>query len=282
MTRGTPDTQRADVALVERGLAPSRARANAMILEGLVRSGDRRVEKAGDLIRVDAPLSVAGPDHPYVGRGGIKLAAALDAFAIDPRGLVCLDVGASTGGFTDCLLRRGARRVYAVDVGHGQLHWRLRQDPRVVVMEGRHGARLVPGDFPEAPDLVTVDCSFISVLKVLPAIARLLRPGGRVVALVKPQFEAGPKAAPKGVVRDPSVHEAVLRRVVDEAPALGLEPLGVVASPLVGPGGNREFFVLFGAHAREDAVTPADQRDDASRPVEEIRRAVRGPGSGAS
>jgi 23S rRNA (cytidine1920-2'-O)/16S rRNA (cytidine1409-2'-O)-methyltransferase len=242
----------------------------------------QRVDKPGTLVDASTPVERRSRGPEYVSRGGTKLAGALDAFGITPQDLVAVDVGASTGGFTDCLLRRGARRVYAVDVGHGQLHWRLRRDPRVVLMEGRHGARLAPEDFPEAPDLVTVDCSFISVLKVLPAIARLLRPGGRVVALVKPQFEAGPKAAPKGVVRDPSVHEAVLRRVVDEAPALGLEPLGVVASPLVGPGGNREFFVLFSAHAREDAVTPADQRDDASRPVEEIRRAVRGPGSGAS
>jgi len=162
---------------------------------------------------------------------------------VNPDGIVVLDVGASTGGFTDCVLQRGARRVYAVDVGHGQLHWRLRRDPRVVVLEGRHAARMQPADLPEPADLATVDCSFISVLRVLPAVAHMVRPGGLVLALVKPQFEAGPKAAPRGVVRDPAVHEAVLRRTIGGVRSMGLVPSGVIASPILGPDGNREFFI---------------------------------------
>lgn len=258
--------RRLDLLVAGLGLAPSRHQAEAAIRAGEVYVDGARVDKPGALTAEDAAIERRPRGPAYVSRGGIKLAAALDAFGVDPRDWVVIDVGASTGGFTDCVLRRGARRVYAVDVGHGQLHWRLRQDPRVVVMEHRHAARLAPGDLPEPADLATVDCSFISVLKILPAAARLLRPGGLVVALVKPQFEAGPKAAPRGVVRDPSVHEAVLRRVVAEAPHAGLRPVGIAASPLLGPDGNREFFVLL---LKDGGAVP-------DHLTEEIRAAVRG------
>jgi 23S rRNA (cytidine1920-2'-O)/16S rRNA (cytidine1409-2'-O)-methyltransferase len=234
---------RLDQLVVARGFAPSRHQAEAAIRAGEIFVGGARFDKPGTPVPEDAVVERRTRGPAFVSRGGIKLAAALDAFGVDPDGMAVLDVGASTGGFTDCVLQRGARRVYAVDVGHGQLHWRLRQDPRVVVLEGRHAARMRPGDLPEAADLATIDCSFISVLKVLPAVARLVRPASLVLALVKPQFEAGPKAAPRGVVRDPAVHEAVLRRVVGEVRSLGLVPIGVIASPILGPDGNREFFV---------------------------------------
>ncbi|MFZ5876800.1 MAG: TlyA family RNA methyltransferase [Nitrospirota bacterium] len=244
MTRSKPDAQRADVALVERGLAPSRARAHAMILEGLVRSGDRRVEKAGELIGLDAPLSVSGPDHPFVGRGGIKLAAALDAFAVDPRGLVCLDVGASTGGFTDCLLQRGAARVWAVDVGYGQLAWSLRTDPRVRLLE-RANIRTLPREsIPDAIDLAVIDVSFISLRLVLPRMTEFVRPGGRVIALIKPQFEVGRGLVGRGgVVRDSALRERAARDVTAAAEAMGLRVIGVVASPIEGRDGNQEYLV---------------------------------------
>jgi 23S rRNA (cytidine1920-2'-O)/16S rRNA (cytidine1409-2'-O)-methyltransferase len=183
-----------------------------------------------------------------------------------------LDVGASTGGFTDCVLQRGAARVYAVDVGRGQLHWRLRRDPRVVVMEGRHAARLQPSDVPEPIDLATIDCSFISLLKVLPAVAACVRPGGVIVALIKPQFEVGPKAAPRGVVRDADTHARVVRAIVDGVRALDLVPRGVIASPLLGPDGNREFLIALG-------VKPADGADDID---EQVKRAVHGVGGAGS
>jgi 23S rRNA (cytidine1920-2'-O)/16S rRNA (cytidine1409-2'-O)-methyltransferase len=262
--------RRLDQLAVARGLAPTRHQAEAAIRAGELYVDGRRVDKPGALVSEAAGLERRARGPAYVSRGGVKLAAALDAFGVVVAGQVALDVGASTGGFTDCLLQRGARRVYAVDVGRGLLHWRLRQDPRVIVMEGRHAARLTPGDLPEPVDLITVDCSFISLQKVLPALVALVRPGGAVVALVKPQFEAGPRAAPKGVVRDPAVHEQVLRRVVASGPALGLRPCGVSASPLLGPDGNREFFVLF----RKDEEPAADDLDAA------IRRVVRPQGSG--
>jgi 23S rRNA (cytidine1920-2'-O)/16S rRNA (cytidine1409-2'-O)-methyltransferase len=255
---------RLDHLCVAQGLAPSRHQAEAAIRAGEVYVDGGRVDKPGTLIAAGATIERRARGPAFVSRGGTKLAGALDALGVDPSGQVVLDVGASTGGFTDCLLQRGARRVYAVDVGRGLLHWRLRGDPRVVVMEGRHGARLTPDELPEPVGLATVDCSFISILKVLPAVARLLRSGGTVVALVKPQFEAGPKAAPRGVVRDPAVHETVLRRVVAETPPMGLRPGRVSASVLTGPEGNREFFVLL----RKEAGAPADTLD------EEIRREV--------
>jgi 23S rRNA (cytidine1920-2'-O)/16S rRNA (cytidine1409-2'-O)-methyltransferase len=237
---------RLDRLLVDRGLAPTRERAQALILAGRVEVGGRRAEKAGEPVDPEAVLSVAGPEHPYVSRGGVKLAAALDAFALDPAGLVCLDVGASTGGFTDCLLQRGAARVYAVDVGHGQLDARLRADPRVVVRERVNARRLSAEDVPESVDLAVVDVSFISLRLILPAVVARVRPGGAAVLLVKPQFEAGRGEVPRGgVVRS----EETRRRVVSEIEALGrdlrLEPIGARPSPILGARGNAEFLLGF-------------------------------------
>lgn len=266
--RGEPvrraERSRLDLLVVARGLSSSRHQAEAMIRAGEIFVGGERLDKPGVLVSGAAALErrPRGPD--YVSRGGVKLSGALDGLGVDPTGLVALDVGASTGGFTDCLLQRGARRVYAVDVGRGQLHWRLRQDPRVVVMEGRHAARLLPGDLPEKVDLATVDCSFISALMVLPAVAPLVREGGSLLVLVKPQFEAGPKSAPKGVVRDPAVHEAVLRRVATGAHAIGLRPAGVRASALLGPEGNREFFLLL---QKDGAASSCDLEAEIPRAV---------------
>jgi 23S rRNA (cytidine1920-2'-O)/16S rRNA (cytidine1409-2'-O)-methyltransferase len=215
-----------------------------MILEGLVRSGDRRVDKAGDLIRADAPLSVTGPDHPFVGRGGIKLAAALDAFGVDPRGLVCLDVGASTGGFTDCLLQRGAARVWAVDVGYGQLAWSLRTDPRVHLLERANIRTLARHAIPDEIDLAVVDVSFISLRLVLPRLMDFVRPEGRIIALVKPQFEVGRgRVGRGGVVRDPALRERAACDVVAAAQALGLHSIGIIPSPIEGRDGNLEYLL---------------------------------------
>lgn len=233
---------RLDQLLVDRGLAPSRERARSMVMAGHVHVAERRVVKPGTLVAPEAPVEVSQPP-PYVGRGGTKLAYALDVFRLDPAGLVCLDVGASTGGFTDCLLQRGATKVYAVDVGHGQLDWRLRQDPRVAVMEGvnaRHGIEL-----PEVVDLATIDVSFISLELVIPPTVTCLQTGGILLALVKPQFEAGRRKVGKGgVVRDPKVHGEVLSRlinwVVDRG---GVRIAGLTPSPILGDAGNREFFL---------------------------------------
>lgn len=259
-----PGRTRLDQLVAAQGLAPSRHQAEAAIRAGEIFVDGRRIEKPGVLVADGAAVERRARGPAFVSRGGIKLAAALDAFGVDPSGLTVLDVGASTGGFTDCALQRGARRVYAVDVGRGQLHWRLRQDARVVPMEGRHAARLQPGDLPEPADLATVDCSFISALKVLPAVARMVRPGGLILVLVKPQFEVGPRAAPGGVVRDPAVHEAVLRRVIDQARAMGLGAEGVAASPILGPEGNREFFVAL-RNAPPGAAGDVEQLEQGAR-----------------
>ncbi len=244
-TRG-PTRIRLDQLLVERGLAESRARAQALLLAGRVRvgSGDsaRADRNPGDLVDADTEVLVVAPD-PYVSRGGHKLAGALDAFGIDPAGLVCLDVGASTGGFTDVLVQRGAARVYAVDVGRGQLADRLVRDPRVVVRDRVNARALDATVVPEPVDLAVVDVSFISLRLVLGPVAALLRPRGRVVPLVKPQFEAGREAAKGGVVRDAAIHASVLQRVVADAAAVGLGAQAVVASPILGPEGNREFLL---------------------------------------
>jgi 23S rRNA (cytidine1920-2'-O)/16S rRNA (cytidine1409-2'-O)-methyltransferase len=237
---------RLDALLVARGLAPTRAKAQALVLAGLVEVDGRPAVKAGQAFDGDVAIRVAGPEHPYVSRGGVKLAAALDRFDLDPRGKVCLDVGASTGGFTDCLLQRGAARVYAVDVGWGQLDAKLRSDPRVVVREKVNARSLTSGDVPEPVALAAVDVSFISLRLILPAIVPLLAKGSAIIALVKPQFEAGRGEVPRGgVVRS----EATRRRVVDEILAagrgLGLEVLGQVASPIRGARGNAEFLVGF-------------------------------------
>jgi 23S rRNA (cytidine1920-2'-O)/16S rRNA (cytidine1409-2'-O)-methyltransferase len=246
VTRLPSDKRRADLALVERGLAPSRARAQALIIEGLVRCGDRVVEKAGEWVPADAPLRVTGEDHPYVGRGGVKLAAALDAFGIDPRGAVCLDVGASTGGFTDCLLQRGAVRVWAVDVGYGQLAWSLRTDPRVRVIERANIRTLDRAAIPDPIALVTIDVSFISLRLVLPNVLQWLQPGGRVVALVKPQFEVGKGEVGRGgIVRDAAMRERVVDEIAAVTAGLGLTSIGTLPSPITGRDGNQEYLVGF-------------------------------------
>lgn len=236
---------RADALLVERGLAESRARGQALIMAGAVFAGERRVEKPGQLLPRDAPLEVRGRDHPWASRGGVKLAHGLDHFGIDPGGLVCLDVGASTGGFSDVLLQRGAKRVYAVDVGHGQLDWRLRQDPRVVVLERTNVRNLDATVIPEPVGLITVDVSFIGLELALPAALALAAPGARLVALIKPQFEVGKGRVGKGgVVRDPALRREVCERLRAWLAARpGWTVLGVTESPIAGPKGNQEFLL---------------------------------------
>jgi len=237
--------QRADQLLVERGLAESRARAQSLILAGLVFLGERRIDKPGETLAPDVGLEVRGRDHPWVSRGGIKLAHALDHFAIDPAGWIALDIGASTGGFTDVLLIRGAGRVYAVDVGHGQLAWKLRQDPRVVVYERTNARTLGRARVPEPVDIITCDASFIGLATVLPAPLALAAERASLVALIKPQFEAGPKDVGKGgVVRDPAIHRAVCERAAVWISAQdGWHVVGIVESPIRGPEGNREFLL---------------------------------------
>lgn len=236
---------RADLVLVERGLAESRARAQALILAGLVYEGTRRVEKPGDGVAQPEALSVRGRDHPWVSRGGLKLVKGLDHFGIDPAGLVGLDVGASTGGFTDVLLHRGAAKVYAVDVGHGQLAWSLRQDPRVVVLERTNARHLDRALIPDPVGIVVCDASFIGLETVLPAALALAAPGARAVALIKPQFEVGPDRVGKGgVVRDPELHREVCDRIAAWLAARsGWQVLGITESPITGPEGNVEFLI---------------------------------------
>ena len=240
-----PEKRRADLLLVERGLAPSRERAQALILAGEVfRGGERRVEKAGEQLPLDAELTVRAPDHPYVSRGGVKLQGALDAFCFDPSGLVAADFGASTGGFSDCLLQRGAARVYAIDVGRGQLHDKLRRDPRVVVMERINARHLKAGDLPEPLALVVIDASFIGLAKLLPAAHALLAPAGQVLALVKPQFEVGKENVGKGgVVRDEQARSDAIAEAAASAAELGFIERGRADSVLAGPAGNRECFL---------------------------------------
>lgn len=207
-------------------------------------SGTTRLDKPGTMIADDAPLEVRGREHPWVSRGGVKLAHALDQFGLDPTGRVCLDIGASTGGFTDVLLARGARCVYAVDVGHGQLDWRLRNDPRVVVLERTNARHLSAREVPEPPGFITCDASFIGLRQVLPAALALARADAVLVALIKPQFEVGKGHVGKGgVVRDPALHDAVCRAVADWLAAEGWRVRGIVESPILGPEGNREFLI---------------------------------------
>jgi 23S rRNA (cytidine1920-2'-O)/16S rRNA (cytidine1409-2'-O)-methyltransferase len=251
--------KRLDVLLVERGLAESRAQAQALVMAGLVPGHS----KAGEQLDEAAPLEVERPP-PYVSRAGHKLANALEAFGVDPRGLDCLDVGASTGGFTDVLLQRGAARVIALDVGHGQLHQRLREDPRVVVLERTNARELA--ELPFAPQLVVCDVSFISLRLALPPALSLAALGWQALVLVKPQFEAGRAEVPKGVVRDRAVHRRVLEEVAEASREWGGRILGVVDSGLPGPKGNREF-VLHLAHAERPGL-PAELDDwiaDATR-----------------
>jgi 23S rRNA (cytidine1920-2'-O)/16S rRNA (cytidine1409-2'-O)-methyltransferase len=238
---------RLDQLLVARGLAQSRERARALILAGEVTVAGTPAAKAGTLVDDAADIAVRTPDHPWVGRGGLKLAHALDAFRIDVRDLTALDIGASTGGFTDVLLQRGARRVVALDVGHGQIAWRLRTDPRVTVIEGVNARHLRPEDLPAdlgPVDLVTIDVSFISLRHILPVVPPRLSPAGQVIALVKPQFEAGrDEVGAGGVVTDAAVHARVIDDVTRAAREVGLGCVGLEPSPVAGAEGNREFFL---------------------------------------
>jgi 23S rRNA (cytidine1920-2'-O)/16S rRNA (cytidine1409-2'-O)-methyltransferase len=238
--------QRADKLLVDRGLVETRAKAQALIMAGKVYSGDRRIAKAGDTLPEDAPLELKGQDHPWVSRGGLKLAHALSEFSLDPKGAVAIDVGASTGGFTDVLLAHGASKVYAVDVGHGQLAWKLRTDPRVVVLERTNARHLTAQQIPELVDWVVCDASFIGLEIVLPAALALTRPRAVAVALIKPQFEVGPDRVGKGgVVRDPALHQEVCERIrawLSRQP--GWSVTGLTESPILGPEGNKEFLIV--------------------------------------
>jgi 23S rRNA (cytidine1920-2'-O)/16S rRNA (cytidine1409-2'-O)-methyltransferase len=235
---------RLDVLMTERGLAPSRERARAMILAGQVTVDGQVLSKAGTAIAPAARIELVRPDHPYVGRGGLKLAHALDAFGVAIEGREALDIGASTGGFTDVLLRLGAVRVVALDVGHGQLDWRLRNDPRVVVIEGKNARYLAPDDIPGPVDVAVIDVSFISLAQIMPRVPPLLRQGADVIALVKPQFEAGrDEVGKRGIVRDPDVHERVIARVTEAAARVGLARAGLTPSPVKGAEGNQEFLL---------------------------------------
>ena len=235
---------RADVLLTQKGLAPSRARAQALILGGKVFSADRRVEKSGQTLDEDAPLEVREPDHPYVSRGGVKLAGALEAFGYDPAGKTVADFGASTGGFTDCLLQRGATKSFAIDVGYGQLHNKLLQDPRVVVMERTNARHLKRGALPEEVDLVVIDASFIGLEKLLPAARALLKAEGDILALVKPQFQVGQdKVGKGGVVRDPTLRRKATATVAADAEKLGFALVAQADCVITGPKGNQETFI---------------------------------------
>jgi 23S rRNA (cytidine1920-2'-O)/16S rRNA (cytidine1409-2'-O)-methyltransferase len=238
---------RLDQLLVERNLVTSRERARALILAGQVRVAGQPVTKAGTAVDADATVELIAPDHPYVGRGGLKLAHALDRFHIDVTGREGLDIGASTGGFTDVLLQRGAVRVVALDVGHGQLDWRLRNDPRVVVIEHFNARRLSPADLPAPVGIVTVDVSFISLRHILPVIPPVLETGGDIVALVKPQFEAGRSEVRDGIIKDPAVHARVVEEVTAAGAEVGLRRVDVIPSPVTGQKGNVEFLLHFRA-----------------------------------
>jgi 23S rRNA (cytidine1920-2'-O)/16S rRNA (cytidine1409-2'-O)-methyltransferase len=235
---------RLDCAVVARGLAESRQRAQALILAGAVLVNDRPVDKAGSLISADAEIRIRGEENPYVSRGGLKLRGALDSFALSVQGLVALDVGASTGGFTDCLLQAGAVKVYALDVGYGQLAWKLREDSRVVSIE-RTNIRYYDGrEIAEAIGIAVIDASFISLRLVIPPVLGLIEEGAAILALVKPQFEVGKgEVGKRGVVRDPALHERVIEETASFCRELGLDVLGSCSSPLTGPAGNREFFL---------------------------------------
>ncbi|MCB0212317.1 MAG: TlyA family RNA methyltransferase [Anaerolineae bacterium] len=245
---------RLDTLLYERGLAESRAKAQALIMAGKVRLNGQIVSKAGMTVQTEADITV-DEELPYVSRGGLKLVAALDDFQVNPKDFVCADVGASTGGFTDLLLQRGAAKVYAIDVGYGQLAWKLRQDERVIVMERTNARHL--DSLPEAIDLATIDASFISLNLILPSVVKWLKHPASVIALVKPQFEAGRSQVKKGgIVRDPEVHRQVLLNVMEYARQLELSVVGLCASPITGPAGNHEFLLYLGWQRDWPSVDP--------------------------
>jgi len=236
--------ERLDKLLVEKGIVQSRERARALIMAGRVAVESRTIDKPGTKVEVEAVLSLRGEDQPYVSRGGIKLEGALEAFRIDPKGLVVMDVGASTGGFTDCVLQRGAKKVYAVDVGYGQLAWKLQRDPRVINLERRNIRYLKREEVKEEVDLILIDTSFISIEKFLPNLLNFLKRGGSIISLIKPQFEVGKGEVGKGgVVRDTTLHQKVIDRISQFSRGLGLSVLGMTESPILGPKGNREFFI---------------------------------------
>jgi 23S rRNA (cytidine1920-2'-O)/16S rRNA (cytidine1409-2'-O)-methyltransferase len=237
--------KRADLLLVERGLSESRNKASALILAGKVFSGERRIEKAGEQLAEDLPLELRGQDHPWVSRGGVKLARALEHFGIDPAGRICLDIGVSTGGFTDVLLARGASKVYAVDVGRGQLAWKLRQDSRVLLSEGCNARHLTREQVSEPPSLIVCDTSFIGLASVLGASLLLAAPGAELVALIKPQFEVGREGVGKGgIVRDPALRAEACKNVADWlAQQPGWRVLGIIESPIAGAEGNIEYLI---------------------------------------
>lgn len=245
ISRVTAKKQRIDQLLVERGLAPSRARAQALIMAGAVVANEKRVDKAGQQLPIDADIRVKGQDHPWVSRGGLKLQHGLDHFNWRLDGQIVLDVGASTGGFTDVALHYGAEKVYAVDVGHGQLVWKLRQDDRVIVLEKQNARYLTSAEIPDPIDMVVCDASFISLKTVLPAALDLVRPGGRLIALIKPQFEVGKENVGKGgVVRDPDLHKAVCEDIKAWLESLSdWQVIGITQSPIKGPEGNIEFLI---------------------------------------
>ena len=236
---------RLDQLLLDRKLAPSRERARALVIAGQVTVDGRTVTKAGTAVDESADVALIAPDHPYVGRGGLKLAHALDTFQIAVAGRECLDIGASTGGFTDVMLQRGAARVVALDVGHGQLDWRLRQDSRVVVIEHVNARNLTPDMLPGPVDLITIDVSFISLARIFPVVPPVMRPGADLVALVKPQFEAGRDEVRKGIIRDAAVHARVLDEVTAAGAEVGLTRVASTSSPITGQKGNVEFLVHF-------------------------------------
>jgi 23S rRNA (cytidine1920-2'-O)/16S rRNA (cytidine1409-2'-O)-methyltransferase len=246
---------RLDCLLVERGLAESQQRAQALILTGAVLVGERVADKAGTPVPADAEIRIRGEENPYVSRGGLKLLGALETFGISVRDLVALDVGASTGGFTDCLLQAGASKVYAVDVGYGQLAWKLRGDPRVVNIERTNIRHYDGGGITDGIDIAVIDASFISLRRVIPPVLRLIRRGAYLVALVKPQFEVGKgEVGKRGVVRDPVLHERILEEIEMFCRGLGLEILGRCDSPFMGPAGNREFFLCLRKPPGEEDV----------------------------
>ena len=271
------EKRRIDALLVERGLAPSRERAKLLIMEGLVYVNHQKTDKAGDTVPADAEVEVRGKGLPYVSRGGLKLEKAMAQFPIVLDGKVTMDIGASTGGFTDCMLQNGAARVYAIDVGYGQLAWKLRTDPRVVNLERTNVRYLTAEQVPEQVDFFSVDVSFISLSLVLPAAFPFLRVTGEAVCLVKPQFEAGRgKVGKKGVVRDPAVHREVLEKAVGYALSSGFSPLGLTYSPVKGPEGNIEYLL----YLRREAQPRTGELPDLSELVEESHRVLNGGGTG--
>jgi 23S rRNA (cytidine1920-2'-O)/16S rRNA (cytidine1409-2'-O)-methyltransferase len=244
-------TERLDKLILEKRIAQSRERARALVMEGRVTANGRLIDKPGTRVSIDAQIQLRGEDLPYVSRGGKKLEGALKAFGIDPYGAVVIDVGSSTGGFTDCILQKGAKKVYAVDVGYGQLAWKLQKDPRVVNLERRNIRYLRKDEVQEEADLILVDVSFISIEKFLPHLSGFLKGGGCFVCLIKPQFEVGKGEVGKGgVVKDPALHQKAIDRISKFSRELGLKVLQVVESPLRGPKGNKEFFIYL---KKEDA-----------------------------